>query len=180
MCDESNCDRLPQNHPYMSLRGRACETSPAYSAISRPVGLLRFGQTMLAISVAHLARIITLRSSCVPRNGGCRHSHPGLGNKGARNATRGIGWRTSIMAAVLDFGKWAIAIAWARHPRIATSVQLLTGLGACLGHNLPLSAHFRRESGDGHHRRRGHDVDAGCQPLGAGYSCRLVNHSAPF
>jgi acyl phosphate:glycerol-3-phosphate acyltransferase len=78
----------------------------------------------------------------------------GSGNAGATNVIRVLGWKTGIPVLIIDLAKGLTAAMLPRFFHLAdpgsallTSMQILTGLTAILGHVFPVFAGFRGGKG---------------------------------
>lgn len=71
----------------------------------------------------------------------------GDGNMGAHNVHRVLGWGPSILVAVVDFSKGALAVLLMKALGFGLGWQLLALACAVLGHDFPIFAHFRGGQG---------------------------------
>lgn len=71
----------------------------------------------------------------------------GDGNMGAHNVHRILGWGPSILVAVVDFGKGALAVLLMRAFGFDLPWQLAALACAVLGHDFPIYAHLRGGQG---------------------------------
>jgi glycerol-3-phosphate acyltransferase PlsY len=71
----------------------------------------------------------------------------GDGNMGAHNVHRILGWGPSILVAVIDFSKGALAVLVMKAAGFGLAWQLAALACAVLGHDFPIFAHLRGGQG---------------------------------
>jgi glycerol-3-phosphate acyltransferase PlsY len=71
----------------------------------------------------------------------------GDGNMGAHNVKSQFGWGPSIVVAVVDFAKGALAVLLARALGLSLDWQIAALTAAVLGHDFPVFAHLRGGQG---------------------------------
>lgn len=73
--------------------------------------------------------------------------HLGDGNMGAKNVFHSVGWLPGVVVGIMDITKGALAIVISRAFQQPEGIVLAAGMGAILGHDFPLFAHFRGGQG---------------------------------